>query len=213
MHNKHNKNYMRLALITLTLVTSLRLAAAQDKLPREEALKYAFLVSVDLKQLQGTPIPTDVDVKQPVAIRDGEFGGMVLPEAKLTAEVIAKAGEKIVPIGQVWLYKLTPMRDGEAVGSDKLRLAKVSNEGTEVQLPQCTLGVRRASGGGLELVVLGKTTTPLVTVPLKAIEKAADGKEQAGIDMEAERDSAAGHITFKIVRKYQAKIDVTQLEL
>ena len=115
----------------------------------------------------------------------------------------------MVPIGQVWLYKLTPMRDGEAVGSDKLRLAKVSNEGTEVQLPQCTLGVRRASGGGLELVVLGKTTTPLVTVPLKAVE----GKEQAGIDMEAERDSAAGHITFKIVGKYQAKIDVTQLEL
>jgi hypothetical protein len=209
MYNRQNKNYMRLILIALTVITSLQLASAQDKLSREDALKYAFLAAADLKQLQGTPIPTDVDLKQPVAVQDGEFGGMVLPEAKLTAESIAKAGEKIVPIGQVWLHKLTPMRDGEAVASDKLRLAKVTNEGTEVQVPQCTLGVRRTSAGALELVVLGKSTTPLVTVPLKAV----DGKEQAGIDLTAERDSEAGHITLTIVGKYQAKIDVTQLEL
>jgi hypothetical protein len=209
MYDQQHKNDMRLILIALTLITSLSLASAQDKLSREDALKYAFLAAADLKQLQGTPIPTDVDLKQPVAVQDGEFGGLVLPEAKLTADAIGKAGEQIVPVGQVWLLKLTPMKNGEAVGADKLRLAKVSHEGNEVQVPQCTLGVRRTSAGALELVVLGKTTTPILTVPLKAI----DGKEQPGIDLVAERDSEAGHITLTIVGKYQGKIDVTQLEL
>ena len=67
-----------------------------------------MLVSVDLKQLQGTPIPTDVDLKQPVVVYEGDHGGMLLPEAKLTSEAFAKAGDKIVPIGQLWLRKMTP---------------------------------------------------------------------------------------------------------
>ena len=93
---------MKHTLLTLTVLGTLASASAQEKLPREEALKYAFIVAGDLKQLQATPIPTDVDVKQPVVIHDGDFGGMVLPEAKLNADAIAKAGEKIVPLGQVW---------------------------------------------------------------------------------------------------------------
>jgi hypothetical protein len=80
---------------------TLHLASAQERLAREKALKYALLVSVDLKQLQGTPIPTDMDLKQPVVVYEGDHGGMLLPEAKLTSEAFAKAGDKIVPIGQL----------------------------------------------------------------------------------------------------------------
>ena len=118
---------MKHTLLTLTLLSTLALASAQEKLSREETLRYAFVVAGDLKQLQATPIPTDVDVKQPVAIRDGDFGGMVLPEAKLSADAIAKAGEKVVPIGQLWLLKLTPMQDGEAVAASKLRMVTLSH--------------------------------------------------------------------------------------
>jgi len=197
---------MKKTLIVLTLLSGLQLVSAQEKLAREETLRYAFVVAADLKQLQGTPIPTDVDLKYAVAMRDGEFGGMVLPEAKLTAEAIAKAGDKVVPVGQIWLLKLTPMQDGEAVPASKLRMAKVSHESDELTVPQCALGVRRNSAG-LELLVFGKDKEPVAKASLKTIE----AKQDMPIDITADRESDSGKVTLKIQGKYSATISVTQL--
>ena len=199
---------MKNTLLALTLLSTLALASAQEKLSREETLRYAFVVAGDLKQLQATPIPTDVDIKQPVAVRDGDFGGMVLPEAKLNAEAIAKAGEKVVPVGQVWLRKLTPMQDGDAVGASKLRMVTLTHEGDQVKVAQCALGVQRNGSGSLELLVFGKDKEPVVKVPLKTM----DAKQDVPIDLSAERESDSGKVTLKILGKYSATISVTALE-
>ena len=199
---------MKHTLLTLTLLSTLALASAQEKLSREETLRYAFVFAGDLKQLQATPIPTDVDLKQPVAIRDGDFGGMVLPEAKLNADAIAKAGEKVVPVGQLWLRKLTPMQDGEAVGASKLRMVTLSHEGDQVKVAQCALGVKGNGSGSLELLVFGKDKEPVVKVPLKTM----DAKQDMPIDISAERESDSGKVTLKILGKYTATISVTALE-
>jgi hypothetical protein len=199
---------MKHTLLTLTLLSTLALASAQEKLSREETLRYAFIVAGDLKQLQATPIPTDVDIKQPVAVRDGDFGGMVLPEAKLNAEAIAKAGEKVVPVGQIWLLKLTPMQDGDAVGASKLRMVTLSHEGDQVKVAQCALGVKGNGSGSLELLVYGKDKEPVVKVPLKTM----DAKQDVPIDLSAERESDSGKVTLKILGKYTATISVTALE-
>ena len=199
---------MKNILLTLTLLSTLALASAQEKLAREESLRYAFIVAADLKQLQATPIPTDVDVKQPVAMRDGEFGGMVLPEAKLSADAIAKAGEKVVPIGQLWLLKLTPMKEGEAVAASKLRMVTLSHEGNEVKLAQCALGAQKNGSGSLELLVFGKDKDPVAKAPLKA----SDAKQDVPIDLAADRESDSGKVTLKILGKYTATISVTALE-
>ena len=199
---------MKQILLTLTLLSTLALASAQEKLSREETLRYAFAVAADLKQLQATPIPTDVDVKQPVAMRDGDFGGMVLPEAKLNADAIAKAGEKVVPIGQLWLLKLTPMREGEAVAASKLRRVTLSHEGDQVTVSQCALGIQRNGSGALELLVFGKDKEPVVKVSLKT----SDATQDVPIDLSAERDSDSGKVNLKILGKYTATISVTALE-
>jgi|ERR1035438_9582235 hypothetical protein len=178
---------MKRTLIAFTVLMTLHLASAQERLSREEALKYALLVSVDLKQLQGTPIPTDVDVKQPVVVYEGDHGGMLLPEAKLTSEAFAKAGEKIVPIGQLWLRKLTPTRDGSALASDKLRVATVKHKDQDVSLVQCALGVRRNRSDALELLVFGKDKEPLVILPLKRV----DAPQELPLDFTAERTGDA----------------------
>ena len=52
---------------TLALVATLQVASAQERLSREDALKYSSAVSADSKRLNATPIPTDVDTQQPVA--------------------------------------------------------------------------------------------------------------------------------------------------
>jgi hypothetical protein len=203
---KHKQ--MKHTLLTLTLLSTLALASAQEKLSREETLRYAFVVAGDLKQLQATPIPTDVDVKQPVAVRDGDFGGMVLPEAKLNADTIAKAGEKVVPIGQVWFLKLTPMKDGEAVAASKLRMVTLTYEGDQVKVSQYALGVQRNGAGALELLVFGKDKEPVVKVLLKTM----DAKQDVPIDLSAERESDSGKVTLNILGKYTATFAVTQLE-
>ena len=169
----------------------------------------ASAVSKDAKQLSGTPIPTDVDPEQPVAIRDGEFGGMVLPQKNLKAESLAKANDQIVPIGQLWLLKLGPMKDGAAISRDKLRLATIKHDGDETTVPQCALGVRKASTGTLELLVFGKDKEPILKLPMKSIE----GGSGPALDVSAERDGDEGKITLKLLGKYEAKLRVTELEM
>ncbi len=199
---------MKKTIVLFALAGALQLAGAQEQLPREEALKYAFAVSLDLAQLQGTPIPTDVDVKRPLAVRDGEYGGLFLPEAKLSAQAISGAAEKIVPIGQLWLHGLTPVRDSQGIDSGKLRMAKVTVEGSEARVPQLTLGVRKSSGGKLELLVLGKTAEPVVVAPLESIE----GKSQEPITLEAERDYNGATATVVLFGKYKAQLSFTPIE-
>jgi hypothetical protein len=207
MLNRSIKKNMKYTLITLTLLTSLQLANAQEKLSREEALTYARAVSADAKQLAGTPIPTDVDPQQPVAVRDEQLGGMVLPQKNLKAEAIAAAGETPVPVGQLWLLGLTPMKDGAAIDAARLRMVGVSHDGGETTAPQCALAVRRGAAG-LELLVYGKAKEPLLAVPLKTVE----AKQTVPIDMTAERESESGKVTLKLLGKYQATISVTLLE-
>jgi hypothetical protein len=143
-----------------------------------------------------------------VAVREGEFGGMVLPEAKLKADAIAKAGENVIPIGQLWLLKLTPLRDGEAVDASKLRRVTLSHEGDQVTVSQCALGVRRSAAGALELLVFGKDQEPVVKCPLKT----SDAKQDVPIDLSAERESDSGKVTLHILGKYTSTLSVTALE-
>jgi hypothetical protein len=206
---KNNIISIKLPLILLTLVAALNSLPAQEQLPREQALKYAYAVSLNLEQLQGTPIATDVDLKRPVVLSDGEYGGMFLPEAKLTAETIANAKDKVVPIGQLWLHKLTPMQDGQGIVSEKLRMAKVTDQdGVEIRVPQCTLGIRRNAAGSLELLLYGKGTEPLLAVPMSS----AGEKAGPGIVLEAERVNNAGQLTVILFGKYKAKLSFTDPE-
>lgn len=200
---------MNKTLVAVAVLASLQMVSAQERLSRDEALKYATAVTSAAKKSSPTPIATDVDPQQPVAIKDENYGGMILPQKKLSAEALAQISkEEIAPVGQLWLLGLTPMKDGEAIGSEKLRMVTVQAEGDEATVPQCALGVRRKSESALELLVFGKAKEPLLSVPLKAI----DSKQEIPIDMTAERESSSGKITLRILGKYQASFDVTALE-
>jgi hypothetical protein len=179
-------------------------ATAQEQLPRSEALKYATAVAADLGEMLKTPVPSDPDLKRPVAIRDGDYGAMVLPEAKLEAAALQKPGPEGVTVGQLWLLKLAPMKDGQPVPAHGLRFVDVaSNEGS-ARVPCCVLTVRPA-GKGLELLILGRDKTPLLTAPLKAITRTQDNP----IEMTAERREDGGLITLRLLGKYETSFMVT----
>jgi hypothetical protein len=191
--------------LPLVLLLNAAPAAAQEQLPRAEALKYAFAVAADLGEMLKTPVPTDPDIKRPVAVREGQYGGMVLPEAKLTAAALQKPGKEGIPVGQLWLLKLVPMQDGQPVPAGSLRFVDVTSEEGSAKVPCCVLAVRSTGGEGLELLVLGKDKTPLLTAPLKAITKTQDNP----IEMTAERKYDGGLITLRLLGKYETSFMVT----
>jgi hypothetical protein len=191
------------------VIAALTATQAQELLPRREALKYAFIISANLPEMLKTPIPTDPDVKRPVAAHDGEYGAMVLPETKLNAEVFAKAGKEAVSVGQLWLLKLVPLAAGQPAPSSKLRMVEATSEEGQATLACCALGVRKVGDSGLELLVFGKDKEPLLRAPLKSISQSQENP----VEMTAERKDDGGLLTLRFLGKYEASFMVTDPEL
>jgi hypothetical protein len=195
----------RLALLTAA-ASLLVSASAQEQLSRSEALKYAFIVAADLTEMLKTPIPTDPDIKRPVAVREGDYGGMVLPECKLTAATLDKPGKEGRAIGQLWLLKLVPMKDGQPVDAKGLRFVDVTSDEGSAKVACCALAVRSAEGSdALELVVFGRDKSPVLSAPLKPIAKAQDNP----VELAAERKDDGGLITLRLLGKYETSFMVT----
>jgi hypothetical protein len=202
------RRHARAGLIACLLLAGLPATRAQEQLPREEALKYALVACVNLKEMLQTPIPTDPDVKRPVAVRDGEYGGVVLPETRLSAETLAKVGKDVTPVGQLWMVKLVPMSEDQAVPLSKMRVVHLKSEDKEADAVCCALGVRKDAKGDLELLIYGKDKEPVLRAPLKAISAPQDNP----IEMSGERKDNGGLVTLKLVGKYEASFMVTDPE-
>jgi hypothetical protein len=197
-------NNMKRIILSLLLMANVHGLQAQEAVAREDALKYAFSAALDLKQMLGTPIPTDPDVKRPAVVKDGEYGGMILPETKLSAAVLEKSGKEVVPVGQLWLHKLAPLVDGQVTSQSKLLIARVQLPEGEASGPVLTLALQKKADGTAELLVYGKDKEPLFRVPAKSIS----GQDN-GLEFAAERRNDSGSLTLKIAGKYEASFAVT----
>jgi hypothetical protein len=195
---------MKKTLLFATLAASLAVAHAQENVPREQLLKVALAVSLDLKQMLDTPIPTDPDIKRPVAVREGDRGCMVLPESKLSMDSLAKAGKEIVPVGQLWLRKAVPQCDNHAAEPDKLRIVTVTAGDKSETAILCALGVRKSADGKLELLVYGKEKEALLRVPLKAMSATTDNP----IELSAQAQGESAVLTLELLGKYTASFTV-----
>ena len=193
---------MKRLIIAGCLLAGLSLQA-QERLSREESLKYAFFAAANLKDMLSTPIPTDPDLKRPVAYRDGDYGALMLPECKLS-ESLAKLGAEPVPVGQIWLVKLAPVNGSDVVADDKLKKVHVTARDEEADVVVCALAVAKEDGQA-KLLVFGKSQEPVVKVPLKS----ASGQPDNPLDFSAERTDDGGVLTVKIGGQYEGTFKVT----
>ncbi len=197
---------MKSTLILAALVLSVAGASAQQVVPRDELLKITAIISLDLKQMLDTPIPTDPDTKRPVAMREGEHGCLVLPESKLSAETIARAAKDPVAVGQLWLRQAAPVSNGQRVSAEKLRTVRV-NVGDQTETAVlCALGVRKGAGDQLQLLVYGKEKEPILQVPLKSVS----ATQENPIELDGVLEGESARVTLKLVGKYQATLDLTR---
>ena len=193
----------------LVILATLGSVHAQEKLPRADALKYAFLLSANLKEMLATPIPTDPDVKRPAAVKDEGCGALALPECKLGPQAFSALGKEVTPVGQLWMAHLVPLRDGQAVADSKLRLVHVGSGDGQVDVPCFALGAHQGADGKPELLVYGKAAEPLLRLPLQPVT-AAQGLP---VDLRGERkDDSSGALILTFVGKYEARLDVRLAE-
>ncbi len=198
-----------LTLAALLACLTLPASHAQERLARDEALRYSELVGTAQEDVKRAPFATEVNLKQPVAVRDGEYGLMLLPAAKLTADLLKTVGPDPVPIGQLWLRKLAPLVNEQVVPETKLNLVYVTGSAGSATVPCCNLAVRKASDARLELLVFGKGKEPLLKAPLSL----RSSPSSAPLDMEVERESDRGRVTVRLAGSYAADFAVTDPEL
>ncbi len=201
------KNIRSLALVMAALALHSAPAFSQQILSRDEAMKYAFLVAQNEPAPSLAPIKVDADLKRPFGGYEDEYGVLVLPETKLTAATFQSLGKDVIPVGQLWLRKLTPQVNGSAVESSSLQLVSITHEGETVRVPLCLLGARKTDSGALELLVFGKGREPLLRLPLAK----GQSSQSLPLELSGERESDGGLIKLRIVGQYVASIPVTEL--
>jgi len=193
----------------LILALYASVAAAQERVPQEQAVTIAKLLAEAAAKIADAQIKTDADPEYPFALKADEVGAMVIPVKKLSEEAFTKAGKDVTPVAQLWFKKLTLLVDNKTVPNDKLRILKVNHNGEDFELPMFLLGVRKKGDGALELVVYAKEKQPLVVLPLEK----ADANLELPIELDGKKTGEdTGELTLKILGKYRTKLPLTKQE-
>ncbi len=183
------------------------IVAGQDRLPPDEAQRYAKVCVGQAGRLADAQIEMDVDPEKACAVRGEGGGAMAVPDRKLARDRLLKAGEGVVPVGQVWLRKWTVVVGGKPVPKDRLRVVTINVDDKDRPMPLLLAGMRKKGEAGLELVVYAADSEPLLAVPLKAVELVQD----LPLDLRWERgEKNVDPLTLTIFGKYQAVLPVTR---
>jgi hypothetical protein len=199
---------------TIAVVTVLCLAGAgwaQERVPQEQAVKFARRFADEASKIGSPQLKTDVDPEKAFALHAGEAHAMFIPEKDLSEETFAKAGKEPTPVGQLWMRKVVPAAEGKPVPEDKLRIVTISVNNEEHQLPLSLVGVRKTADNHLELVLYGKDKEPYLRAPLRKLETKQKSDDPVVLDAHKESEDSAT-LTLIIVGEYQASIQVGKAE-
>jgi hypothetical protein len=189
----------------LFLVLVAMVAVAQERVPADETQKIAAFLVENAAKIKDAQLQTDVDPTKAFALRKDEHAGLVIPDKKLSAELIARAGKTVMPVGQLWFKKVTPIVNGSPAADNMLRIVSVTRDGQNHDLPMFFLGVRK-TGDAPELVLYAKEKEPLLALPLTKVVAPQD----LPIEFEARKgdDEKRPVVVFTFAGKYQAKLTV-----
>ena len=192
-------------LITLAALAAFTPALlAQDAIPLEEAQKAAHKLAASASGISDAPFTVEADLEKPQGIKAEGVGLIVLPDRKLTAELLAAANSAITPLGQLWTLKLAVATDGKAAAADKLRHLTISDGEKDREVSLYFLGATKTDARGLELVVYGKEKEPVLRVPIK---KRVAGKQEFPIEVSGvKNDDNSGTLSLRLFGEYDAQL-------
>lgn len=197
---------MKPVIVAICLASLAVCVSAQDRLPRDETQRYARVCVEQAGDLGDAPLKMDVSTEKAVAVRGEGGGAMAIPNKDLTKEKLTRAGNDVVPVGQLWLRKWTVVAGGKAVPKDRLRVVTVNVDDKDRPMPLLLLGVRKGKTG-LVMVAYARDSEPVLVVPLKKVDFVQD----VPLDLQWERgEKNVDPLTFTFFGKYQAALAITR---
>lgn len=189
---------MKTSIGFLTCVLTLwpMISGAQENVPAADAQKYAQILAKAIEGVTDLPLACELDLEQPAAVRAGEAGALVIPDKRLTAAKLAAAGKVAVPVGHLWLRNVAVERKGSALPNSEQRTVKVTSGENTAEAQVFVLGARRGAGDVLELVVYGRGTEPVTSLPIAKKGEAATTPVQIQGRKTGEHTGAATLIFF-----------------
>lgn len=185
-------------------------ARAQETIALDEALKIAQKLAEVPSTFSDQAFAIDVDREKPVGLKGGEAGLVVLPAKGLNTDTLTNAGKDVVPLAQLWMYKVTLANSGTPVDKAKLRSITVG-EGDKTRTVQLFLvGVAKSEQGTPELVIYGKGGEPVLRVP---VTKLHEIKQGSPIELSGRQTGdTSAVLTMDLVGQFSADVAVVKAE-
>src|SRR5438874_723664 len=117
---------MKTVISALSVLLLTAAASAQERIPDEQVQRIAKLLVEKVATVGDAQVKADVDADKPFGLKHEDVGAMVIPDKKLTEDVLAKAGKEVVPVGHLWFRKVAPVVGGQPAPKDKLRVLDVT---------------------------------------------------------------------------------------
>lgn len=197
----------RLFILPKTLIALIACAPsllAQDAIELGEAQKAARKLSESASRITDAPFTVEADLEKPQGIKAEGVGVIVLPDRKLSVELLAAANSAITPLGQLWMLKLAVATDGKPMAAEKLRHFTVGDGEKAREVSLYFLGATKTDTGSLELVVYAKGQEPLLRVPIK---KRVAGKQEFPIEVSGvKNDDKSGTLSLRLFGEYDAQL-------
>lgn len=165
------------ALAAALLISSPARAGEGEGVKRIEdkkAEKLARLFDGALKKSdKAAPIKVTADFKKGTGLNARNAAALVVPDAKLTTDAVKALDKGTVPLGVLYLHRITVVAADEPVTADQHRSIEVSADGKEMTVNVLHLAAAKVAGR-LVLLVYTNADTPALVTTLVDAEVAAD---------------------------------------
>jgi hypothetical protein len=198
----------RIVLLVCTGLSMALGAMAQEAVPLEEAQKIAQKLAATPTASGDQPFTVEVNAEQPVALRGGDAGLIILPDKHLTADSFANAGKAVTPVAQLWTYRVTLANGGKSLENSQVRVVTIGEGDQRKDTQFFLIGVVKNEQGVAELVIFGKGREPVLHVPLT---KSSAGSQDFPIALSGRQtgdDSAT--LTLNLPGQFTADLGVVK---
>ncbi len=201
----------RLLIAALCGCLSWATTAAADDPQRLEADKVKEVIGPLIEafaKLADLPLKLELDSKRATGLSAGKVVALVVPDARLTADLLKKLDREVVPLGVLFVHKVTPIVAEQAVAAGEHRTVEVTIRGKEVSVTVLPLAAARVAGRLVLLVYTGGKTPALVTELVEAEENS-----DWPLDVQARAvGNSRGALVVNVLGRHRAAFPVTGQE-
>jgi hypothetical protein len=180
--------------------------SAQDvkRIEADKVVKIAATLVAATSGMSDLPVKVKADTQRAMGVSAQERGGVLVPDSGLTAEALKKVDKDLLPIGWLFLYRITPSVADLTTAADQHRQITVTIDDKSVTVFALPLAVTRVADRLVLLVYTNRKEPAIVTTLVEYSES-----KDLPLEMEPRpgQDQRAT-LLLSLLGKYRAGFDV-----